>query len=512
MGTFLISEHGGSFNFKYPSGPALEIDIEPNLIRVSSFKSDAQIDEFTPRRVVEFHGTFENNLDGTAHGTVTSASRHYYSHLALIGEGDLGETVAIGTGLNFDAALIFEAAGSDELSFNDIIYSGDDFLSYGQGVTDGHTLFYVSGAGDDTISGSGLIDKVFAGSGHDVAYGFNGDDSLAGEDGDDLLVGGRGDDTLEGGAGNDTIDLGSGSDLAQGGTGNDTIVGDFELSSDFVDTAIFDGDSASYTLSIDRLGLFEIAIEDRVDHRDGTDHLTQVQRLKFADMSFDADTLIFLPILDEETVDPLVELYIAYFGRAPDALGLYYWGAQRWYDLNSSFFQIDGSSLNEISAFFEKSAEAQALFPFDGDNFAFLTSVYQNVLGRDPDAAGIAFWQPLLDDQTVTKSSFILSVLEGVRSENTDNLDQDSLLQRAKGAEYLDAKTAIGKYFAIAKGMSDTENARSLMSAFDGTESGLIAAKGLADQYYSDALDPLEGEFLVQITGYTQEEADSLFL
>jgi hypothetical protein len=50
------------------------------------------------------------------------------------------------------------------------------------------------------------------------------------------------------------------------------------------------------------------------------------------------------------------------------------------------------------------------------------------------------------------------------------------------------------------------------MSAFDGTESGLIAAKGLADQYYSDALDPLEGEFLVQITGYTQEEADSLFL
>ena len=430
----------------------------------------------------------------------------------MTGEGDLGETAVIGAGLNFDASLFFEAAGSDELSFNDIIYSGDDFLSHGHGVTDGQTLFYVSEAGDDTISGSGLMDKMFAGPGDDVAYGFDGDDSLAGEDGDDLLVGGRGDDTLEGGAGNDTIDLGSGSDLAKGGTGNDTIIGDFNLNSDLVDTAIFEGDSASYTLSIDRLGLFEIAIEDRVDHRDGTDHLAQVQRLKFADMSFDADTLLFLPILDEETVDPLVELYIAYFGRAPDALGLYYWGAQRWYDLNSSFFKIDGSSLNEISVFFEKSAEAQALFPFDGDNLAFLTSVYQNVLGRDPDAAGIAFWQPLLDDQTVTKSSFILSVLEGVRSENTDNLDQDSLLQRAKDAEYLDAKTAIGKYFAIAKGMSDTDNARSLMSAFDGTESGLIATKGLADQYYSDALDPLEGEFIVQITGYAQEEADSLFL
>lgn len=78
---------------------------------------------------------------------------------------------------------------------------------------------------------------------------------------------------------------------------------------------------------------------------------------------------------------PLARLYIAYFKRLPDAAGIDYW-----------LGRMDGGlGLNAVSAQFAKSPEFRTLYGNTSDT-AFVTLVYQNVLGRNPDADGLAYW------------------------------------------------------------------------------------------------------------------------
>lgn len=73
-----------------------------------------------------------------------------------------------------------------------------------------------TGAGDDTVTGTGMMDTIDVGDGNDL---------VDGNDGDDHITGGLGDDTLSGGAGFDSIfgsddhdELWSGSGAPDGGT------------------------------------------------------------------------------------------------------------------------------------------------------------------------------------------------------------------------------------------------------------------------------------------------------
>lgn len=72
--------------------------------------------------------------------------------------------------------------------------SGDVLLSIEAALT---------GAGNDTLLGSGVANILLAGAGNDRIDGRGGDDTLNGGDGDDTLVGGAGADLLKGGAGRD---------------------------------------------------------------------------------------------------------------------------------------------------------------------------------------------------------------------------------------------------------------------------------------------------------------------
>lgn len=78
---------------------------------------------------------------------------------------------------------------------------------------------------------------------------------------------------------------------------------------------------------------------------------------------------------------PVARLYFAFFQRIPDYGGLSYWiGRFR-----------GGDSLDAIANYFAASPEfAQAYGALD--NTQFVTRVYLNVLGRAPDAGGLAYW------------------------------------------------------------------------------------------------------------------------
>ncbi len=82
-------------------------------------------------------------------------------------------------------------------------------------------------------------------------------------------------------------------------------------------------------------------------------------------------------------------LYAAFFLRAPDAQGLAYWAGQAG----------AGVSLEAIATEFARSPEFQARYgALSNEQFVHL--VYTNVLQRQPDAGGLAYWVGLLASGT----------------------------------------------------------------------------------------------------------------
>lgn len=95
-------------------------------------------------------------------------------------------------------------------------------------------LSITTGAGTQTLVGTGGADTLRAGldddvvrggPGNDALFGGGGNDNLGGGRGDDALHGGKGDDVLRGGLGNDTLFGGGGRNTLQGGAGDNTFFG-----------------------------------------------------------------------------------------------------------------------------------------------------------------------------------------------------------------------------------------------------------------------------------------------
>lgn len=79
-------------------------------------------------------------------------------------------------------------------------------------------------------------------------------------------------------------------------------------------------------------------------------------------------------------------LYRAYFQREPDQSGFDYWYLQ----------SVRGRSLASISETFARSSEFRRRYG-NVDDRRFVELVYQNVLGRKPDAAGSSYWASRMD-------------------------------------------------------------------------------------------------------------------
>jgi len=224
----------------------------------------------------------------------------------VIAPGDGGDLVDAGAGIdtldygsatsdltvNLESQAAFGGIGSD-------IVQGFENVRGGSGNDDltgdeGDNVFYAS-AGSDEIDGgegndtydashassaitallaSGNIGGSAVGSddvtsienvvGTDYNDNLNGNavaNRLVGNGGIDILNGNGGDDTLEGGAGNDTVNGGAGTD-----------------------TAVFSGNQADYTVDY---GAGTITDDNVSDGDDGTDSLTSIEQLQFADGTVD---------------------------------------------------------------------------------------------------------------------------------------------------------------------------------------------------------------------------------
>lgn len=98
----------------------------------------------------------------------------------------------------------------------------------------------------------------------------------------------------------------------------------------------------------------------------------------------------------------LDRLYEAYFLRQADTDGFNYWMDQ---------FRA-GATLAEIAEWFADSEEFQTRYA--GLDFAvFLDQLYRDVLGREPDEAGKAYWMDLLNRGLLNRGTIVIQFTEG---------------------------------------------------------------------------------------------------
>ena len=215
---------------------------------------------------------------------------------AIVGRNAVNDAIT-GTAL---ADRIYGVGGDDALtgldgadslfggSGADILWGGldGDNLSGGDGadtLNGGDDGDYLMGdAGNDVLNGEFGNDNLYGGVGQDRLDGGADRDLLYGDDDDDVLIGGAGDDMLDGGAGVDMLEGGLQSDTIAGGSGNDT--------------ARFSGNMADYQVIDDGAGNVTV-IDIRADSPDGTDTLTQVEYLQFADQTIYTSALVNFTII-----------------------------------------------------------------------------------------------------------------------------------------------------------------------------------------------------------------------
>ena len=146
------------------------------------------------------------------------------------------------------------------------------------------------------------------------------------------------------------------------------------------------------------------------------------------------NTLVFT-----ERQKKIIKLYIATFNRAPDTAGLKYW------DRDS------GLEIEEIAQSFFDQPETQKLYPPDLPLDDFIEAIYRNVLGRAPDQAGFDYWKAKLKSKRLSRSVFIIAVINGARG---------------KDVGLLNNKLTVGETF-VASGSNDVQRAYRLLENID---------------------------------------------
>lgn len=104
------------------------------------------------------------------------------------------------------------------------------------------------------------------------------------------------------------------------------------------------------------------------------------------------------------TLAQLEQLYLAYFGRPADFDGV-------------AFYTTSNSTLEQVETAFANSAESKALYGTTyGSNF--VNAIYQNLFGRDADAAGLAYWVGQIANGAFSPAAAALVILEAAKNDD----------------------------------------------------------------------------------------------
>jgi serralysin len=274
-----------------------------------------------------------------------------------------------------------------------------------------------------------------------LVVGTEGDDVLAGSAKPEYFIGYYGRDKIDGGAEVDTVEIRANHDSV-------TLRHDSVSGNDIVSSTLAANDVAT---------------------------VRNVERLQFADCvvalnvgggAVDAAQAAYSALAQK--------LYIAYFGRPADHFGLEAIVGQ----LSAAHAPVgraidflaavkDNAALANLVANFAGSPESSVLYK--GDTAHFVMAVYQNVLGREPDLDGLAYWSQAIDSGKLARPMAALSILAGAELNTSaqGQIDAQVLNNRVLAATNFNlALDSLQEYNAYA-GNSRAALARDMLAQVD---------------------------------------------
>jgi hypothetical protein len=181
-----------------------------------------------------------------------------------------------------------------------------------------------------------------------------------------------------------------------------------------IDTAVYAGSHNNFIVTKADWGF------DVVDKTgsNGHDSLINVERIQFDDGYLAVDVDI------NGAAGQLYRLYSAAFGREPDAVGMGYWLSRMEHGATlpqvSKEFMVGGDGTGQ--------AEFVKMYGSNSSNATFVTTMYHNILGREPDAEGYKFWLDALNgnlnpDKTAFRAQLMIDF-----SQSPENLQKVQLI------------------------------------------------------------------------------------
>jgi len=168
------------------------------------------------------------------------------------------------------------------------------------------------------------------------------------------------------------------------------------------------------------------------------------------------------------TADPvptaIQKMYVAYYGRPGDPAGESYWNGI-----------LDGGDLSSIISAFGDSDEYRAGLGA-GDTTSQVTSLYQQMFGRDPESDGLDYWVGQISAGTYTLAQVALAVAGGAQGTDVTTLSNKVLAAQyytdqitATGASYGSSNIASAKAIIFAV----TSDTTTLTSAYENINNSL---------------------------------------
>ena len=342
-------------------------------------------------------------------------------------------------------------------------------------LTDANSHIYAAiwdGGGTDTLNFSGfgqaqtidLREGAFSSVGGDVgnvaiAVGARIENALGGS-GADTLIGNGLNNLLQGMAGDDTFVASAGRDTLDGGAGDDTV--------------LFAGAFKSYAAG------FSSAVSASVSGgpEGGTDLISNVENLRFYEGTLTVDPNSFAAQVER--------LYGA-LGRAADAPAL---------DLDIQYL-AHGGALSGLAQGVVASPEFASHLAPGASNGQFVTYLYEALLGRAPDASGLAHFTGALDTGTSRADVLVALSESGEHQQDTaaalavglwqgdDRIEGLIALYDAGFGRMVDSSGEANFLSALNGGASLHDVARTLAGS---AEFAAHYAPGLTDTQYVDAL------------------------
>jgi hypothetical protein len=107
------------------------------------------------------------------------------------------------------------------------------------------------------------------------------------------------------------------------------------------------------------------------------------------------------------------QMYVAYFGRPADTAGLDYW---------TNVVEANAGATAAVSAAFAASPEYIVTY-FGQNNTQIVNNIYQNLFGRDADAAGSAYWANLLTNGTIKVDTIVAEVAKAALTTDAEAVE-----------------------------------------------------------------------------------------